>query len=121
MTDTGSDPKRLVLSDPNKWDTLPAWSPDGATILFSQSKKLSSTNWLMSYPYNNGKAGLAATLNNGSFASDADYSADGHWLVFENIEDLNYEIYTLDLISSLRRRITDNPASDFDPVWRPLP
>ena len=121
MTDVGTDARRLVLSDPNKWDTLPAWSPDGATILFSQAKKLSTTNWLMSYPYSDGKAGLAAVFGSGNYASDTDYSTDGHWLVFEVADGLNFDISMLDLISGERHSITIDPAADFDPAWRPLP
>lgn len=121
MTDVGTGARRLVLSDPNKWDTLPAWSPDGVTILFSQAKKLAATNWLMAFPYNETKAGLASTLNNGTYASDADYSADGHWLVFEYMDGINLDIYGFDLISGVRQRITIDPAADFDPAWRPLP
>jgi len=121
MTDLGAGARRLVLSDPNKWDTLPVWSPDGATILFSQAKKLSATKWLMSYPYSDGKAGLATILGYGNYASDADYSTDGHWLIFEFVDGLNLDIYMLDLISGVRQRITIDPAADFDPAWRPLP
>jgi serine/threonine protein kinase/Tol biopolymer transport system component len=121
MTDLGTGARRLVLSDPNKWDMLPAWSPDGATILFSQAKRLSATNWLMTYPYSNEKAGLATALEYGNYASDASYSMDGHRLVFEYVDGINFDIYMLDLISGERNRITVDPAVDFDPVWRPLP
>lgn len=121
MTDLGTGARRLVLSDPNHWDTLPAWSPDGATILFSQAKKLSATNWLMTFPYDEIKAGIASALSYGNYASDADYSADGHWLVFEVVEGVNYDIYRLDLISGARSRITSDAGLDFDPAWRPLP
>jgi len=121
MTDVGTGARRLVLSDPNKWDTLPAWSPDGVTILFSQAKKLSTTNSLMTYLYSDSKAGLATMFGNGNYVNDVDYSADGHWLVFEVADATNFDIYVLDLISGERHRITIDPGADFDPAWRPLP
>lgn len=121
MTDVGTGARRLVLSSPDNWDTLPAWSTDGATVLLTQSKKLSTTSWLMSFPYSESKSGWAATVKNGVYASDAGYSADGLWLVFENTDGVNVDIYMLNITSGLRQRITSDPALDFDPVWRPLP
>ncbi|OGN74429.1 MAG: hypothetical protein A2X25_05960 [Chloroflexi bacterium GWB2_49_20] len=121
MTDVGTGAMRLVLSSPDNWDTLPTWSTDGATVLFTQSKKLATTNWLMSFPYSEIKSGWAASVKNGSYAGDADYSADGFWLVFENNDGINEDIFMLATDSGLRQQIISDLGMDFDPAWRPLP
>jgi len=118
MTDVGTGEVRLVLSSPDYWDMLPDWSPDGTTVLFTQSKKLSATGWLMSFP-RDGSATWAVPILNGEYASAADYSSDGLWLVFENMDGLNSDIYMLTPANGSRQRITSNPAIDFDPTWRP--
>jgi len=118
MTDVGTGAKRLVLSSPDYWDMLPDWSPDGTTVLFTQSKKLSASGWLMSFP-RDGSTTWAVPISNGEYAMSADYSTDGLWVVFENTEGTNTDIYTLNLANASRQRITSNPAVDFDPAWRP--
>ena len=118
MSDLGKEPTRLVLSSSDLWDMLPDWSVDGNTVLFTQSRKLSATGWLMTFP-RDGSTTWAISLPNGEYSWAADYSLDGHRVIFENTDGLNYDIYMLDLTSGLRQQLTSNPAQDFDPVWRP--
>jgi serine/threonine protein kinase len=121
MTDLGTGPMRLVFSSPDNWDTQPIWSVDDATILFTQAKKLSATSWLMEILYSQRETGKATAVPNGVYASNADYSTDGLWLVFENMDGVNGDIYILTVTGEQRQRITSDPALDFDPAWRPLP
>jgi Tol biopolymer transport system component len=121
MTDVGTGAMRLVLSSPDNWDTRPVWSPDGNTLLFTQSKKLGATNWLMAFDYSKRESNWAAAVQSGGYAGDADFSYDGLWVVFENTDGINADIFMLNLASGLRKNVISDPAMDFDPAWRPIP
>ncbi len=47
------------------------------------------------------------------------YAPNGRWLAFQANEDGNWELYTLDLDSRARRRLTNDPARDTQPLWQP--
>jgi serine/threonine protein kinase len=121
MADRGADPERIVLSGPDNWDSLPVWSVDGTTILFTQSKKLGKTSWLMTTVYADRKTGKSTAMLSGMYASHAQYSADGSWLVFESLNGIDDNIFMMTVSSELRHPVTGGTYFEFDPAWRPLP
>ena len=52
---------------------------------------------------------------------EAQWSPDGQWLVFVSARDGNREIYTMTLAGANQTNLSQNPATDTDPVWQPAP
>jgi serine/threonine protein kinase len=122
VMDSDGSNKRQFSQTTDANNLYPDWSPVSAVILFTQ------------YPFVGGVPGLAA----GSYDEDeysefnirigpvpmreARYSPDGLWLVFESWpEGGNHEIYIMTTNGAAFTQITNNPAADFDPSWRPSP
>jgi len=120
IMDSDGNNKRQFSQTTDANNLYPDWSPVGAVILFTQ------------YPFTGAVPGLAA----GSYDDDdysefnirigpvpmreARYSPDGLWLVFESWpEGGNHEIYIMTTNGAALTQITNNPAADFDPAWRP--
>jgi TolB protein len=122
MSDTGQDNVQVVRSGQSLWDYSPAWSADGKLILFSQRRGGSSNPrpWLMSVQVENG--GEATRLNFPTPVEDVEFSPDGLWLVIEGMDTQgNRDIYFMTVTGGNRTRLTNDPAVDFDPTWRPVP
>lgn len=57
-------------------------------------------------------------------AWDLDFSPDGYWLVFERVvfqadSSRNHDIYLMSAVGGSGIRLTEDPARDYHPVWRP--
>jgi Tol biopolymer transport system component len=51
---------------------------------------------------------------------DADFSPDGVWITFESWPDgVRHDIYIMTPNGVNLQHVTDDPANDFDPTWRP--
>jgi serine/threonine protein kinase len=120
MSGTGENPDKLVTAPKDVWDLYPAWSPDGETILFTRTQSLFDWGSLFSIKYADRKGRLAKSMPGGLHAVDPDYSSDGEWIVFESIVDSQFEIFMMTKDGANRTRLTDDPASDYDPAWRPI-
>jgi Tol biopolymer transport system component/serine/threonine protein kinase len=120
MTDKGEDNAQLVRSGQSLWDFLPEWSPDGTTVVFSQRNKGFSKPWLMTINSTNPEPG-PTRLNFPSPIEDVDFSPDGVWLAYEGMDlQANRDIYLITMAGGNLTRLTNDPAVDFDPAWRPL-
>jgi TolB protein len=120
MSDTGLGQTQLVRSGSDLIDFLPSWSADGQVIFFTQSTPISvSMGWLMYIRYDQRETQTAARLPGGSFAVDSENSPDGKWMVYEINEESNYDIALMRMDGANRIQLTNDPALDFDPAWRP--
>jgi len=123
MTDTGQSPEQVTQSGYNVWDTNPIWSDDGTIIYYNQNG-LTNLNrvWLMSILYENRPAiGVNSELGHPPLTRDIDLSDDGFWILYEGLEEYNYDIFISTLAGASRTRLTRDPGDDYDPVWRPMP
>jgi serine/threonine-protein kinase len=124
MTPDGKDLKQF--SDNDRAGAMPEWSPSGNIIVFAQGG--GEYPWLVSKDFPSRGAtipGNAIQVNNDLFRAvwNPSYSEDGFWIAVEHYDindpDRNYDIYRLNSKGGGLTRLTDDPATDFDPVWRP--
>ena len=126
----GSDRTRLIarLPDESVLRVLPSWSPDGTRIAF---KTLSDDDLGVVVMNADGSNQVRLTgqvlldLNQLDLLS---WSPDGTTVVLirtdrpisgARFEDLNIDIYTVNIDGTGLIRITDHPAMDAYPVWSP--
>jgi len=120
MTDAGLGNTQLVRSGQTLWDFSPTWSRDGKVILYNQRRDSGfSPPWVMSIQFDSNS--IVTRLNFPQPTEDVEYSPDGLWLVTEGADagGANRDIYFMTITGGSRTRLTDDPAEDFDPAWRP--
>ncbi len=127
MPKDGQQNDQLVRSGLDVWDSAPVWSPIEDKILFNQRYPNTPLNatWLMGITFE-ARGGTGEKLEAGPRPIlNVDYSPDGLWLTFNGLENLDGsvkpDIYILPLDGSGRIRLTTDPGTDVDPVWRPVP
>jgi Tol biopolymer transport system component len=74
----------------------------------------------MAVPYKQAGA-MPFEVPNSQLVLDVNYSFDGNWLLFTSWFSGNHDIYVMRANGVDRHAIVNNPAYDFDPVWRPNP
>ena len=120
MNDTGQENIQMARSGQALWDFSPVWSRDG-NIFFSQRRSVPSRPWLMKITYGDLELD-PVRLNFPTPIEDVEFSPDGLWLVFEGRDNStgDWDIYFMTVAGSGRTRLTNDPALDFDPAWRPI-
>jgi len=126
MSDLGQTPTLLIQRGPSYWDFLPNWSPNGNTILFSETGGPQALGWQMVFDYADRQNAAAVQLRKGSYGNHGSFSPDGLWVAYESLDassasSFYFRIFFLENISgSLPVKIKGAPTSmDFDPDWRP--
>jgi Tol biopolymer transport system component len=102
----------------------PRYSPDGEALIFLKSiyppEKTSLPELVGSKLVDIGlKEFLVAGTDGIGTIREGDYSPDGNWIVFVSWPGYNYDIYLMTANGSDQRQVTQDPAIDFDPAWRP--
>ena len=121
MAVTGQDNVQLVRSGQQLWDYLPFWSTDGRTIFFNQRNLGPTRPWLMSIRFEDFETSQPTKPDLPTPIEDVEFSPDGIWILFESTNgNGNRDIYYSTVTGGNRTRLTDDPAIDFDPAWRPV-
>jgi Tol biopolymer transport system component len=91
----------------------PAWSARGDLIAFVSAFQVYVVPW--------DKLGFDIKRLTTAGPNDSPtWSPDGQWMVFESWrENANHDIYIMTATGSLQTRLTDDPAWDYHPAWRP--
>jgi len=108
---------QLVRSGDALNDTSPLWAQP-ETLYFSQAKRdINAPAFLMRYDLQQEKS---VALLPGVPVSDLSLSPGGGWLLFRSTDGRQTDLYLVNL-SDLKtvQKLTDDPAEDFDPAWRP--
>jgi Tol biopolymer transport system component len=122
MSDTGQNNVQIARSGQDLWDYLPTWGIDGETIIFNQRNLGPGLPWLMSIRYADRDTKKPIRLDFTPPVEDVQFSPDGWWVVFESSDAIgNRDIYIATVTGGNISRLTNDPADEFDPAWRPLP
>ncbi|HEY42963.1 MAG TPA: protein kinase [Anaerolineae bacterium] len=92
----------------------PDWSPSGDLIAYVYDK-------IHIYVVKWDAVGFGANqLTTKGPNADPDWSPDGQWMTFESWRDAaNHDIYIMTANGGLQTRLTEDPAWDYQPAWRP--
>jgi eukaryotic-like serine/threonine-protein kinase len=125
MSDSGLGQSFLIHRGSDLWDFLPDWSPDGKTILFSETQGAQELGWLMHFD-NEHPTTDAIHLRSPAFGTHGDYSPDGVWVAYESKDsgDTSRQDYDLYRVKSDGTgaivRLTNALFMEFNPAWRPF-
>jgi len=131
MNADGSNVRRLT-NHPGQ-DHSPAWSPDGARIAFVSERDGNEEIYLTLAPHasagvNPDGANLRRLTHNKADDWFPAWSPDGKRIAFSSNRDGNHEIYVMpapgpqaqvNADGSGQKRLTNNNAEDWGPVWMP--
>jgi serine/threonine protein kinase len=123
MSDAGLGQSFLIHRGADRWNSLPDWSPDGKTILFSETMGAQELGWLMRF---DSETLSVDHLRTGASGTHGDYSPDGAWVAYESKdnEDTNRQDFDIYLVRSDGTgaivRLTNALTMEFDPAWRPI-
>jgi Tol biopolymer transport system component len=123
VMDLNGENRRSLISGPGDYIiTAPSWSPDGSVVIYTRQVLSDTTGStvLMAVPYKQAGA-MPFEVPNSQLVLDVNYSFDGNWLLFTSWFSGNHDIYVMRANGVDRHAIVNNPAYDFDPVWRPNP
>lgn len=112
MDADGSDDRFLAAT--TIYPVPPAWSPDGAQILFTQDSNL----WVI--PSAGGAAVQVTHLSGGAEAAEfPDWSPDGSKIAYARYDSVVWDIHVVAADGSGDRAVTDDEFLDLEPRWSP--
>ena len=109
----GLEPKRLSV-DPLT-DDYPAWSPDGARIVFTSDRTMDVEIFVMDSDGGN----VQQLTNNPGEDWQPDWSPDSQRIVFAGQVSQDFEISVMDADGGNVKQLTDSPGHDWGPAWSP--
>ena len=111
--DGGSERPLLGLGE---IDYDPAWSPDGASIVFTSDREGSADLFRVKPD----GTGLERLTDSPAYDDQAAFSPDGRQLVFVTTRNGGTsDLWTMDLKTRTAKALTSGPGGDFRPAWSP--
>jgi len=123
VMDVNGENRRSLISGGGDYRiNAPSWSPDGSVVIYTRQvfSDTTAATILMAVPYTETGA-IPVEVPNSQLVLDVNYSLDGYWLLFTSWFSGNHDIYIMRPNGVDRHPIVENPAYEFDPVWRPNP
>jgi Tol biopolymer transport system component len=97
-----------------RWDSSPAWSPDGARIAFGSNRGGPHAIWVSRA---DGRGAAAIADFEGAFIDNPAWSPDGRLIAFDGSPDGTSAIYVVAAEGGAPRRITAGPGDSRHPAW----
>ncbi len=94
----------------------PDWSPDGKTIVYSQTNSLRLVS--KSVVDENSKEVVLNPRLTG--AANPDISPDGRWILFDSKIGGNYQVYRISINGTGAESLTPIDEISYHPVWKPV-
>ena len=112
------DSEKSIWMTQSQRATYPDWSPDGNQIVFVTHKNSVANLIIMNA--DGTEQHQITQYNYDTQIINSHFSPDGNSIVFAMADQrANLDLHILDLSSGDVRRLTDNPAADYNPVWHP--
>jgi TolB protein len=101
------------------WAVTPAWWPDSSTIIYSADVTASNMALWLIEPEGGQPRQLVATADLGANIEHPVFSPDGTTLAFALADTTPAQIWTVDLETGGKTRLTDGTHAVYDPAWTP--
>jgi serine/threonine protein kinase/Tol biopolymer transport system component len=96
----------------------PVFSPDGQWIAYTRVRTRSTYVCTANFQSRGNDIQQLTTSGSDDWAT---WSVDNRWIAFQSARDGNPEIYLMTSSGQIQTRLTDDPARDLQPSWKPVP
>jgi Tol biopolymer transport system component/tRNA A-37 threonylcarbamoyl transferase component Bud32 len=114
MTAKDAKPERFLSS--TRYESSPAYSPDGKRIAFESNRGGIQQIWVADL---NGANPMALTSFGSGVAGSSKWSPDGRFIVFDARPGTGSDIYTVPASGGPVKQLTSYPGEDALPFWSP--
>jgi Tol biopolymer transport system component/DNA-binding winged helix-turn-helix (wHTH) protein len=107
-------PNPVVMPGSTLDEMTPDYSPDGKRLAFASTRSGAEEIWVAN---TDGSNPIQVTSMGGPQCSNPRWSPDGRKILFNSRRDGSSDLYLLDPETVELRRITSDPAEEFEPRW----
>ncbi|AKC87948.1 winged helix-turn-helix domain-containing protein [Pseudoxanthomonas suwonensis] len=97
-----------------RWDSNPAWSPDGERIAFTSNRGGPHGIWVSRH---DGRGAVQIAAFGGAFVDNPAWSPDDRLIAFDGSPDGSTAIYAVSPEGGTPRRIVEGPGDSRNPSW----
>ena len=101
------------------WALNPAWSPDGADILYSADVEDTNLSLWVVQSAGGDPRPLLVTSGFGANIEEATFAPTGDRIAFTASNDTPTQLWVADLATGVRAELTDGQHTTHDPTWSP--
>jgi TolB protein len=96
----------------------PVWSPNGEWIAYTRQDGSRKGIYLAKFPLRLPDQEIIR-LTDGTRDNTPTWSSDSQWLAYTSFRGENEEIFLMRSTGQTQTNLTDDPARDLDPAWKP--